>query len=550
MRTAHTTSLLLLLSGGCNFLRGYAEGSAWEMDPWQDAPTVGFYRMIYEDFEGINTDTMQRSAVAWKLLGASLVVTRGVEPRTEAALHALVGERYGLWIPAAVGNTPAGQAQPTFRRPMGLISAQVERDVPAVSVEVVNTGCSACHASLLHGPDGELTDTAWIGLPSAHFNPERLAGDAYAAFRWAVDHEDDALAAVREVFPQASADELRSLRRFVIPALRRRLDELDATLGRFTPYSNGGPGLTNGVGTIQLYLGWISDTEPAEGMYGYAAIPSLGGLGFKRSILYDGVYGPPGEPHFGEVPDPLSEAHRDGLAGMVTLVTVGTLGVEPRIAVDRNRPPIRDVIDFLLDAYQPPPFPGDIDEALADEGADLFAGRCQGCHGTYAPAAGGRWALVQFGNKGIPVDKVGTDPWRAAAVTEAVVERFEKTPLGEVIDPEQTGRYVAPPLTGLWATAPYLHNNSVPTVYHLLTPAERPARFEVGGHRLDYALLGVAGELDEEGVWRMPAGYTPRMLPAVYDTTTPGRSNAGHERFSEDLGEGERAALLEFLKRL
>ena len=37
--------------------------------------------------------------------------------------------------------------------------------------------------------------------------------------------------------------------------------------------------------------------------------------------------------------------------------------------------------------------------------------------------------------------------------------------------------YQAPPLDGIWATAPYLHNGSVPTLYHLLKSSDRPARF-------------------------------------------------------------------------
>src|SRR5260370_40763791 len=40
-----------------------------------------------------------------------------------------------------------------------------------------------------------------------------------------------------------------------------------------------------------------------------------------------------------------------------------------------------------------------------------------------------------------------------------------------VIEP---GGYVAPPLDGIWASAPYLHNGSVPTLWHVLHPAERP----------------------------------------------------------------------------
>src|ERR1700694_4819378 len=52
--------------------------------------------------------------------------------------------------------------------------------------------------------------------------------------------------------------------------------------------------------------------------------------------------------------------------------------------------------------------------------------------------------------------------------------------------------YNALPLGGVWAQAPYLHNGSVPTLYHLLVPSERPTVFMKG--RLDYdkKLVGYA----------------------------------------------------------
>src|SRR5581483_6462255 len=40
------------------------------------------------------------------------------------------------------------------------------------------------------------------------------------------------------------------------------------------------------------------------------------------------------------------------------------------------------------------------------------------------------------------------------------------------LDPKQG--YVAPPLDGIWATAPYLHNGSVPTLAALLDSSKRP----------------------------------------------------------------------------
>ena len=40
-----------------------------------------------------------------------------------------------------------------------------------------------------------------------------------------------------------------------------------------------------------------------------------------------------------------------------------------------------------------------------------------------------------------------------------------------------TAGYQAPPLDGIWATAPYFHNGSVPTLYHVLNSKARPRLF-------------------------------------------------------------------------
>src|SRR5207253_668099 len=47
--------------------------------------------------------------------------------------------------------------------------------------------------------------------------------------------------------------------------------------------------------------------------------------------------------------------------------------------------------------------------------------------------------------------------------------------------PQVIAAYKPRPLAGVWATAPFLHNGSVPTVYDLLSPvADRPKTFRVG----------------------------------------------------------------------
>lgn len=94
--------------------------------------------------------------------------------------------------------------------------------------------------------------------------------------------------------------------------------------------------------------------------------------------------------------------------------------------------------------------------------------------------------------------------------------------------------YKGRPLNGIWATAPYLHNGSVPNLDELLKPAaERQSPFRVGSR-----------EFDPEKV-----GFRSDVGPFAFDATLPGNSNAGHE-YSRPLTEDERQALIEYLKTL
>jgi len=86
------------------------------------------------------------------------------------------------------------------------------------------------------------------------------------------------------------------------------------------------------------------------------------------------------------------------------------------------------------------------------------------------------------------------------------------------------GGYVAPPLDGIWASAPYLHNGSIPTIWHLLTPETRPETFD-------------------------PEGYVPFSQPVILNTSHPGVRNVGHH-FGAALSDADKVALMEFLKQL
>ena len=97
--------------------------------------------------------------------------------------------------------------------------------------------------------------------------------------------------------------------------------------------------------------------------------------------------------------------------------------------------------------------------------------------------------------------------------------------------------YRARPLNGFWATAPYLHNGSVPDLVELLKPAaERPATFYVGNWEFDPERLGF------EWASPFPGAF-------AFDTSLPGNSNAGHD-YGTDLSAEDQRALIEYLKTL
>ncbi len=113
-----------------------------------------------------------------------------------------------------------------------------------------------------------------------------------------------------------------------------------------------------------------------------------------------------------------------------------------------------------------------------------------------------------------------------------------------------TEGYQAPPLDGVWATAPYLHNGSVPTLYDMLNSKSRPKiftrSFKTGVE--DYDQIKVGWKVRELGK-PAPANATPYERRRVYDTAQPGRGNQGHT-FGDRLTEEERRAVIEYLKTL
>ncbi len=208
---------------------------------------------------------------------------------------------------------------------------------------------------------------------------------------------------------------------------------------------------------------------------------------------------------------------------------------------------------ILPEPRWPAAFPP-IDAAKSRQGEGLFGQRCAGCH-----------AEKPAGDPCYPVAVIGTDSMRAvnfatplgngrftdsvapvlhALKTQAYrtfkVPASQQAEMNGIPDDQVVWRttrmYGSRPLRGVWATAPYLHNGSVPNLYELLLPAARRSRsFPVGHAEYDPARVGYV--------------TTAQPGSATFDTRVVGNANTGHE-YGTDLPEEARLALLEYLKTL
>jgi len=117
--------------------------------------------------------------------------------------------------------------------------------------------------------------------------------------------------------------------------------------------------------------------------------------------------------------------------------------------------------------------------------------------------------------------------------------------------------YVSPPLDGVWASAPCLHNGSVPTLAALFEPQEkRPQRFYRRMNAFDPVRVGLvcAERIEGDAVVcdpdaRQLAADPKRKWLFLSDTQKPGNSNAGHP-YTVELAASEKPAVIEYLKTL
>lgn len=188
-----------------------------------------------------------------------------------------------------------------------------------------------------------------------------------------------------------------------------------------------------------------------------------------------------------------------------------------------------------------------IKRASALRGEKLYNDSCKKCHGIYVK----KWSLPEYQNspwseqiktakvyyhENTPVKDVGTDPYRRLSMKSLEqLNRLQISKDNGILIKAQEG-YVPPPLVGIWARWPYMHNNSMPSLCAVLSPqSERPTYYYAGPpvdkeKDFDFNCNGYPLAKKTPKHWRKVSYY--------YNTKRKGLSNAGHEKvLFKDNGE-------------
>jgi hypothetical protein len=213
-------------------------------------------------------------------------------------------------------------------------------------------------------------------------------------------------------------------------------------------------------------------------------------------------------------------------------------GTEKAIEVDEK---VEDILAYIY-SLEAPDYPFEVDSDLAGEGKVVFENTCSSCHGTYGEQE-------TYPNFLVALESIQTDPELSnhyntpSELNTYFLDWFNNGWFGTFGSPLEIvpeGGYVAPPLDGIWATAPYLHNGSVPTLMDMLNSKARPKFWKRSFDNADYDTNKVGWNYTVE---------TGQSDKNTYNTNLKGYGNGGHI-FGDELTNTERLALLEYLKTL
>jgi hypothetical protein len=271
-----------------------------------------------------------------------------------------------------------------------------------------------------------------------------------------------------------------------------------------------------GIGFRLAKTAGISDVNTA---FGPQRAPAWWSLRYKERMYVDGS--------------------ADASSHRATMATLVAFGVGPDQLAAREGD-FEDIAHYIRSIEPPCWSLTRLDAAKASRGEVVFNATCASCHGTHTGARPGYPNLV------IDRAEVGTDPIRAERFRSTEASYLNASWFGQPpLTP--TGGYLAQPLAGVWARAPYFHNGSVPDLLGVLDPAERPTRWKRAGNELlDYDTDRVGFRYEAVDTAPDPDTREGRL---VYDTTRAGMGNGGH-RYGEELTFAERSDLLEYLRGL
>lgn len=199
-------------------------------------------------------------------------------------------------------------------------------------------------------------------------------------------------------------------------------------------------------------------------------------------------------------------------------------------------------IKAYIESVQPPKYPFPIDADLAEKGHQAFNRTCARCHGTYGEDR-------EYPNVVVEIEEIGTDRTRYDALPPFAIAGGNYTWFSDFgkqrLDPNKVG-YIAQPLDGIWAKAPYFHNGSVPTIHGVMNPSERPGIWRRDEDGYDQRNIGLVYETIDS----IPEGLSSTERRTWYDTAASSHGNGGHLFPDQELDPDEKIAVMEYLKTL
>jgi hypothetical protein len=408
--------------------------------------------------------------------------------------------------------------------PLGLgyaATATIPTQAGPVDLNIAQLTCAGCHTGRV--VDGSGTVQQLIGAPSTQFTRFRTlvyvtVNDgrySAAAFKTAINNKPpgwvygkyDAASVQKEMLERAVFNQLAdsivgNLRAGSIAGAQR----FAATLGTYTygpvpnaPNPSGStPGYLDAIGAGITIVVDPTQLSPAQVQ---AAVPPKPAMIDIMSVWNQKDR--PAAQWDGSIP---SKLHRNLAAEL------GVVGNPTKLNMDNV-----NKTTAYTEMLPSNPYPFDIDTASASRGEELFVEYCASCHtpgntAIFSPAIVGTDA-----NRAIiwtPYSIAGLIGALRLGCTDTVTcNNPDGSPVASADIIHSTGGYMALPLDGIWARAPYLHNGSVPSMYALLT-GDRPTKFQRGNINYDQARMGFV--------------ETAGPFTAEYDTTLSGNSNVGH----------------------